>query len=78
MGLIFIVWAIIPLLNNNIVLTKLIAKIWECGRIAKKDVTEEQDTEAVRLLYRFKRKAPKLAKPTSKTKANSRFPVVYR
>ncbi len=33
-NLIFIVWAIIPMDNSNIIFIKLITEIWECGNLA--------------------------------------------
>lgn len=38
---IFVVSGRIPIANNVIALTKLIARIWECGDIAKKEVRKE-------------------------------------
>lgn len=46
LGLIFIAVAIIPVVNNNFVLAKFAAEVWERGRISEKK-SDRQETQAV-------------------------------
>lgn len=77
LGVISIVLAIISLLNNNIVLTKLIAKMWEWSNIAKKTLWRSNTLKQSGDHTDFKQ-IPKIAEFTWRTKANRRFTVVSR